>query len=159
VDLADLQSERRYRRYAAYVQAKSANMLFALELAGRLQAAGSTTRSLAAQPGWTRSGLGPGDAAGRLERTVIGLTGALFAHAPERGAQPVLAAAVRDLPGGTYVTRRHLNQLKGAPVARPAERIRVDPAQQAGLWTASEQVTGVAYEALGAGEPLDRGRR
>jgi NAD(P)-dependent dehydrogenase (short-subunit alcohol dehydrogenase family) len=161
VDLDDLQSERDYRRYRAYAQAKSANMLFALELRRRLEESGSDVRSLAAQPGWTRSGLGPGPTAGRVERGVIALTGAVFAHAPEVGVQPILMAALADLPGGTYVTRRHLNALKGAPVAVPPERIRAEPAQQSGLWAASERLTGVVYDfgavsgarARGEGEP------
>ncbi|MGY1609330.1 oxidoreductase [Geodermatophilus sp. SYSU D00700] len=153
IDLADLQSERDYRRYPAYAQAKSANMLFALELHRRLERAGAETRSLAAQPGWTRSGLGPGDTAGRVERALIAVGNALFAHDPEVGAQPILTASLAPLPGGTFVTRRRLNGLKGAPVPVAPDRIPADPEQQSGLWAASEALTGVTFPLSPAGSP------
>lgn len=145
IDLDDLQSARSYRRYPAYAQAKSANMLFALELHRRLRAAGLATASTAAQPGWTRSGLGPGEAAGRLEQAIIAVSNRLFAHDPEVGAQPILTAALADLPSGSYVTRSRLNQLKGAPKVLRPEDVEAVPEQQTGLWTASEQLTGVTY--------------
>ena len=157
VDLDDLQSAHDYRRYPAYVQAKSANMLFALELDRRLRQAGVDLRSVAAQPGWTRSGLGPGDSAGRLERAVIAVTNGLFAHDPEVGAQPVLTAALADLPGGSYVSRKRLNQLKGAPVVLQPQDIDAVPDQQSGLWAASEQLTGVTYD-ISAASPSAGGR-
>lgn len=152
VDLADLQFEQGYRRYRAYTRAKSANMLFALELHRRLVAAGAGVRSLSAQPGWTTSGLGPGDSAGWLERRVIATSNALMAHSPEVGAQPLLMAALSDVPGGTFVTRRHLNGTKGTPEPVAPDRIRVEPGQQEGLWAASERLTGVIYD-LAPGAP------
>src|SRR5215831_13895325 len=50
INLADLQSERSYRRVAAYSQSKLANLLFTYELARRLAGAG-TTIAVAAHPG------------------------------------------------------------------------------------------------------------
>jgi len=51
INFADLQSERRYGRLAAYAQSKLANLMFTYELQRRLAAAGAPTVALAAHPG------------------------------------------------------------------------------------------------------------
>ncbi|MFG3182164.1 SDR family NAD(P)-dependent oxidoreductase [Streptomyces nigra] len=58
LDLSDPNWERRrYRASAAYGQSKLANLLFTLELQGRLTAAGAGVRALAAHPGAATTGL------------------------------------------------------------------------------------------------------
>ncbi len=57
IDFADLQSEDSYDRYAAYAQSKLANVLFAVELHSRLEAAGIDVESVAVHPGWTETNL------------------------------------------------------------------------------------------------------
>ena len=51
INFADLQSERRYGRMAAYAQSKLANLMFTYELQRRLHDAGAPTAALAAHPG------------------------------------------------------------------------------------------------------------
>lgn len=49
---------RKYSAFAAYAEAKVANVLYALELAERLEGTGVTTASI--HPGWARSNFGSG---------------------------------------------------------------------------------------------------
>ena len=57
IDFADLQSQRRYRRMAAYYQSKLANLMFTYELQRRLAAARARAQALAAHPGKARTEL------------------------------------------------------------------------------------------------------
>ena len=57
IDFDDLQSVRRYDKAAAYAQSKLANLLFALDLDGRLTRSGAATISVAAHPGIARTTL------------------------------------------------------------------------------------------------------
>ena len=52
IEFSDLTGERHYSRWRAYAQSKLANLLFAFELARRLEAARSNAASVAAHPGW-----------------------------------------------------------------------------------------------------------
>jgi hypothetical protein len=53
LELDDLDSQRRYRRWQAYSNATLANALFTLELDRRLRAAGAATASVGAHPGYS----------------------------------------------------------------------------------------------------------
>ena len=57
IRLEDLQSERGYSPWRAYNQSKLANALFTLELDRRLRAAGASTLSVGAHPGYSRTEL------------------------------------------------------------------------------------------------------
>ncbi|MFD0475657.1 SDR family NAD(P)-dependent oxidoreductase [Nonomuraea thailandensis] len=64
-DLGNLNAERGYRAAFAYVQAKRANLYFAVELQRRADAAGLRLRSTAVAPGLTRTNVLTGGANGR----------------------------------------------------------------------------------------------
>jgi NAD(P)-dependent dehydrogenase (short-subunit alcohol dehydrogenase family) len=142
IDLADLQSARRYRRAAAYAQSKLANLLFAAELQRRLAAAGAQASSLAAHPGYTRTDLL------RYLPAVMqaGARAARLGQSPEMGALPVLRAATDPAArGGEYYGPRGLTQLAGYPKrVAPSARAR-DAAVAGKLWAESERLTGVGY--------------
>lgn len=57
IDIDDLNSERRYRRWVAYARSKTANLLFVHELARRLAAHGSDVVAAAAHPGYAATNL------------------------------------------------------------------------------------------------------
>ena len=97
----NLQGERRYRALRIYGQSKLANLLFAYELQHRLEAAGSTTRSVAAHPGWARTELQRHAGWIRWLRA-LGLE-ALLSQDAFGGAQPLLRAATDPaVKGGEY---------------------------------------------------------
>jgi retinol dehydrogenase-13 len=63
VHLDDLNYEKReFKRFPAYSEAKVANILYAMELAKRLEGTGVTTASV--HPGWARSNFGRGGGLG-----------------------------------------------------------------------------------------------
>jgi NAD(P)-dependent dehydrogenase (short-subunit alcohol dehydrogenase family) len=145
----DLQARRKYRRWRVYGQAKLANLLFALELQRRAEAASAPLRSLAAHPGYaatnlqTQSGRMRGN---RLDELANVTLNKLVAQTDEQGALPTLYAATMDLPGGTYIGPNGPLEMRGAPtVVRPAAHAR-DEKTAARLWDVSEDLTGVTYD-------------
>ena len=139
----DLQTERRYRRWRAYGQAKLANVLFALELDRLLRAAGSTVSSLAAHPGYAATNL-QSAAPPAFDRAVMKVTNPLFAQTPEMGALPLLYAATRsNLEGGLLIGPDGPGQGRGYPtIVRPARAGRNEETARR-LWPVSEELTGV----------------
>jgi NAD(P)-dependent dehydrogenase (short-subunit alcohol dehydrogenase family) len=139
-----IQSQRRYRRAAAYYQSKLANLMFTYELQRRLEAAQASTQALAAHPGKARTELTrylPGWL--RLEDLVIeqplGQSAAMGALATLR------AAADPGARGGEYYGPGGRGELKGYPrLVISSERARDVEAQQR-LWRESERLTGVSY--------------
>ncbi len=135
--------------WEAYGTSKLANLLFATDLARRLEAAGLPTRSLAAHPGWTRSNLAGSGAAlrgNRVRRKLARLVGTTLGQSAAGGALPVLCAATSSsVRSGQYIGPGRWFGLAGPPrVERPSARAR-DAAAAAALWRASEELTGVTY--------------
>ena len=125
----DLQGERRFRGIRAYNQSKLANVLFTLELAGRLEGSGVTANCV--HPGVVRSELGHES---RLFRAVTGLIGPFLAT-PEEGART--SVHVASAPELEAVTGRFFRNSQEAPLPAHAR----DPAVAAQLWQVSEQLT------------------
>ncbi|GAA4937084.1 NAD(P)-dependent dehydrogenase (short-subunit alcohol dehydrogenase family) [Nonomuraea thailandensis] len=148
-DLGNLNAERGYRAAFAYVQAKRANLYFAVELQRRADAAGLRLRSTAVAPGLTRTNVLTGGANGSRGRLYAALARLLVRVAfrpPLEGAKTSLYAATEpDLPGGSYIVPGGPLQLRGEPVRRTRERAIRDAATAAELWRLSERLTGVGY--------------
>ena len=135
----DLQSERRYRRFASYGQSKLANLLFSAELGRRLGALGADVVSVAAHPGYSAT---------NLQNTVrlFKLFNPLAGQRADRGALPTLyAATATGVQSGDYYGPGGLFELRGLP--RPAKRTAAarDEALALHLWDVSEALTGVTY--------------
>ena len=144
----DLQSERRYNRWIAYGQSKLADLMLALELDRRLQAAGSSVKSLAAHPGYAATNL-QSAAAPAIDRWGMAITNVLVAQNAEMGALPSLYAATEpSLPGGVYVGPGGIGEMRGYPVLVSPSRSALDPEAAARLWRSAEELTGVSF-ALG----------
>ena len=143
IDLDDLNSERRrYSAFGAYCDSKLANILFALELQRRLEAAGSSVRSLAVHPGVVPTA---------LFSRIGGLSGFLsrqFSHLlvtdAERGSLPTLFAATADVAGGSYVGPGGLGHLRGLPSVQQPSSVARDPDLARRLWSLSERLTATA---------------
>ena len=144
IDFDDLQSQRRYRRAAAYYQSKLANLMFTYELQRRLAAAQAQTQAFAAHPGKARTKLIRYLPAWmRWEDLVIeqplGQSAAMGALATLRAAADPAAC------GGEYYGPGGRGELRGHPrLVASSERARDVEAQQR-LWRESERLTGVSY--------------
>jgi NAD(P)-dependent dehydrogenase (short-subunit alcohol dehydrogenase family) len=152
IDFEDLNSARKYSRYAAYGRSKLANLLFTAELERRAVAAGVRVRAYAAHPGYSSTNLQLVGQKG-VTRATMAVSNALFATTPLAGASPTLCAAtLPGLPGGVFVGPRSMGGYRGTPgVAKPHKRAQ-DPAVAARLWEASESATDVHYDFAAAGQ-------
>ena len=144
LDIDDLQLERRYSGWNAYATSKIMLMSFAFELDRRLRARGSSTRSLAAHPGYSISGRTrtvPGvNEPSRFKRFVDTLQ-TPFTQSKEDGAWPIVRAAIDpDADGGAFYGPRCL--MKGAPVVAKPAAVTADPRIASAIWAEAEVATG-----------------
>ncbi len=159
MDFDDLQQQQRegYDSAAQYGRSKLANVLFALELQRRFEAAGVHARSVAAHPGYTATNLqatGVRMAGGGLFHkaadVVMRVLNPIVAMDVEEGALPQIHAAVSDVEGGTYWGPTGFQEMRG-PVGRARINPRGRDAEDARrLWEVSVELTDVDYAPLSA---------
>ncbi len=155
IDFDDLQAERAYQPWHAYEQSKLANAMFVLELDRRLRAAGLDVVSAGAHPGFAATNLqvtGPRSGGAGLMARGMGLATRLFAQPARDGALPVLyAATAPSVQGGEYFGPDGPGEMRGRhPKLVQFSRAAHDEAAAGRLWTVSEELTGVTFEALTA---------
>lgn len=135
---ADLNSEKSYSNLGAYAQSKLANVLFARELARRLEGTGVTANSL--HPGAVRTGITRN--INPVARVFYRLMELLLYKTPESGAQTTIRVAVDpalERVSGKYFSERE--------VTAESARARND-ADARWLWTESERWTKVQADAI-----------
>ncbi|WP_030239524.1 oxidoreductase [Streptomyces sp. NRRL S-455] len=153
IDITDLNSERRYRRWTAYARSKTANLLFTHELARRAAAHGSGLVAVAAHPGYAATNLqtaGPQAEGRRAAERFMRIGNRFFAQSAEAGALPILYAATEPGVPPDSFTGPSFAMWRGAPA--PSWRAPWTLSGPAGerLWAASEELTGVTYGAFKA---------
>lgn len=140
IQFEDLHFTKGYDKKKAYGQTKRACLIFAYELQRRLQKTGTTTLSIAAHPGLTKTNLD------RYFPKLIRPLGGLFLQKQDIGALPVLFAALDpSLKGGEYIGPDGFQEMRGNPkiVSSDEYSHRTDIAER--LWTVSEEMTQVSY--------------
>ncbi|MDR6973732.1 NAD(P)-dependent dehydrogenase (short-subunit alcohol dehydrogenase family) [Streptomyces sp. 3330] len=151
IDPDDLNSERKYRRWIAYGRTKTANLLFTHELARRLAAAGAEVVAAAAHPGYASTNLqtaGPRAEGRAVAERLMALGNRVFAQPAGAGALPTLYAATAPGVRPDSFTGPSLAMWRGAPAPSRRAPWTLDDRAGERLWAASEQLTGVSYEAL-----------
>src|SRR5690348_4281882 len=140
INFGDLQSQRSYRRVAAYSQSKLANLMFTYELHRRLSSAATTTIAVAAHPGLASTQLT------RHTPAIAAFANALISQTAAMGALPTLRAATDPaVLGGQYYGPGRFFGTRGYPTLAHSSGQSHDTASQRRLWTASEQLTGVTF--------------
>jgi len=143
ISLKDLNwKSRPYSAWLAYGQSKLANLLFTRELQRRLDAAGSSVRSLAAHPGYSATNL-QGHTGNRLGTQFWGLGNSLFATSADFGARQTLYAASQDLPGDSFVGPKF--SVRGPTSISPRSPLARDDDTAKGLWELSAQLTDTGF--------------
>jgi NAD(P)-dependent dehydrogenase (short-subunit alcohol dehydrogenase family) len=149
----DLNWQHTYHRWRAYGQSKLANLLYAAELARRLEAAHADVTVAAAHPGYAVTelqGKGPtaqGGLSGRLNGLALDASNQLFGQSAARGALPQLyAATAPDVASGTYWGPTSLGGMRGAPGPARRSRAARSTADASRLWDLTEQLTGVHHD-------------
>jgi NAD(P)-dependent dehydrogenase (short-subunit alcohol dehydrogenase family) len=152
MDFADLQGERRYRKWTAYLQSKLANLLFTFELQRRLSAAKVETIAAASHPGYASTNLqleGARLVGSALRGRLMAAANRVAAQSAEMGALPSLyALTAEDVQGGDLIGPGGPMQMWGYPIKVEPAAIAKDPELAAQLWAVSQRLTGVRYEAL-----------
>lgn len=151
IDMGDLNSERHYRRWAAYARSKTANLLFVHELARRLAAAGSDVVAAAAHPGYAATNLqaaAPKMEGRKVVERVMWLGNRAVAQPATAGALPSLYAATAPGVRPDSFTGPRVLGWQGAPGRSWRAKWTLDDTAGERLWAASEGLTGVRYEAL-----------
>ncbi|MEW2265148.1 oxidoreductase [Streptomyces sp. NPDC047853] len=141
--LDDLMSEKSYRPMGAYAKSKRANIVYALELARR---AGSTVEALVVHPGSAMTNLQQ-HGTGALSRMVTPIAARLLMGSAEGAAWPSLYAATSPYARtGQFIGPAGRDQTSGTPKPARLPPGADDPAEGRRLWTASEQLTGAAFD-------------
>ncbi|UXY27423.1 oxidoreductase [Streptomyces sp. HUAS TT20] len=151
IDIRDLNSERRYRRWIAYARSKTANLLFTHELARRLAATGADVVATAAHPGYAATNLqtaGPRAEGRRGAERLMELANRVFAQPAETGALPTLYAATAPGVRPDSFFGPSFAMWRGAPEPSWRAPWTRDDEAATRLWDASARLTGVYYDAL-----------
>ncbi|MEU4211870.1 oxidoreductase [Streptomyces sp. NPDC026206] len=144
-ELSDVQSTHKYRPMGAYAKSKLANVLFALELQRRADAAGAALTSVAVHPGSSLTGLQRH--AARPVRALAGLVlERAFGQPVDQAALPSLYAATAPgvAPGGFYGPIGRFEG-RGAPGPVELPMPAGDATLADSLWEISETLTHVRY--------------
>jgi NAD(P)-dependent dehydrogenase (short-subunit alcohol dehydrogenase family) len=151
IDIDDLNSGQRYRRWIAYSRSKTANLLFTHELARRLAVAGSDVVAVAAHPGYAATNLqtaGPRAEGRKAVERIMELGNRAVAQSAEAGALPSLyAATAPDVRPDAFIGPSFAMWRGGPAPSRRAPWTLNDAAAER-LWVASEELTGVVYNPL-----------
>lgn len=139
--LEELQSERSYNRWRAYMLSKLCNLLFAFELQRRLRAQGRSVISLGAHPGTALTHLqhaGPAVGGKDLQSRLLAMIYPFVSQSAERGALPLLyALTAPSLQGGEYVGPDGLFGTRGYPTVQQPTAAARDPQVSRSLWDVS----------------------
>ncbi|MBM7772640.1 protochlorophyllide reductase [Actinokineospora baliensis] len=154
-DITDLNFERRrYQAGAAYAQSKLANLVFAVELQRRAEAAGLDLLSVAAHPGLANTELTGNSTRSRVGGPVgrglaaVVRAGTRLVTAPvDRAVLPQLyAATAPEVTGGQYYGPTGPGEMYGqVGLARPRS-LALDPTLGRTLWVRTAELTGVSPE-------------
>ncbi|WP_460788443.1 SDR family NAD(P)-dependent oxidoreductase [Microbacterium lacusdiani] len=142
----DIQSERRYDAWHAYVQSKLVVHALGIEADARLRAADVPVDSVVAHPGYSIGGRTPTvhgvNEPGAWKRLRDRLQP--FAQSKEAGAASLVRALVDpDVRGGEYWGPKL--RTRGAPVRQRPSRWAADPDVRRRVWAECERLTGMEW--------------
>lgn len=150
VDLDDLQFARRaYDPWVSYGQAKTANVLFSVELERRYGPRG--IHAYAVHPGGINTNLGrhltEEMRAALMARVTKSDSGFAWKTIPQGAATSCWAATAPELAGkgGVYCEDCHVAEVDDQSSGGGVRSYALDPASAARLWQVSEELTGISY--------------
>ncbi len=137
---------KNYSPTRAYGQSKLANIMYGLELARRLDAAGSEVISVTAHPGYSNTNLQSTGPTG-LFKMVYKVSNRLMAQGAADGALPeVLAVAGNEAQNGAYYGPTRFGDSRGPVGDSKISDAAMDAEAGARLWTLSEELLGITWD-------------
>ncbi|MEO1488609.1 MAG: SDR family NAD(P)-dependent oxidoreductase, partial [Pseudomonadota bacterium] len=142
LDLGNLMMERGYHPTRSYARSKLANLVFALELHRRLEAAGSKIKSAACHPGYSTTPLFS-KTANPLMRVGQVISSNVLGQNQVKGAWPTtLAAADERAVSGGYYGPTGFFDMRGPVGDSDIDRRALDEGVAKRLWEMSEELVG-----------------
>ena len=142
IDFGDLMMETGYDPTRSYYRSKLANLLFAMELHRRLEAADSRIKSIACHPGYSDTELQFTGPTG-VFKAIYKLTNRIIAQPAELGAYPTaLAAGDPDAVSGGYYGPTGFFDARGPVGDSDVEQRALDADVAERLWEVSEDLVG-----------------
>lgn len=146
INFDDLNAKSSYDPMAVYNQSKLANIMFALELHKRSEAAGWGVASMAAHPGVSRTEILNNAPGNRIVKGVMRTLLGFMSQPASQGALPTLFAATSpSARSGAYYGPDKMNEVRGFPAEAKIPLQATDAQASARLWEVSEQLTGIAF--------------
>ncbi|MDJ0335634.1 oxidoreductase [Salinibacterium sp. G-O1] len=135
-----------YSATKVYSQSKLANLMYGLELARRLEAAGSAVIAVTAHPGYSATNLQSTGPTGIL-KAIYKVTNRLLAQSPTAGALPeVLAVAGNGARNGAYYGPTMFGDARGPVGESHISDAAQDQDAAARLWALSEELLGITWK-------------
>jgi NAD(P)-dependent dehydrogenase (short-subunit alcohol dehydrogenase family) len=145
IDFGNLMMERGYDATRAYSQSKLANLVFAMELHRRLEAAGSRVKSIACHPGYSNTSLQFKGPTG-LFKAMYAVTNKVLAQSAAQGAWPTaLAAADPRAASGGYYGPTGFFDARGPVGDSEVDKRALDEEVAKRLWQVSEERVGESF--------------
>lgn len=150
IHFKDIMLEKGYSPTKAYTQSKLANLLFALELNRKLEAAGSPVSVMACHPGYSNTALQSTGPTGLL-LPFYKVANTVVSQPAEKGAIPtVLCAAGLEARAGGYYGPKGFAETRGRvsdAIVMPRARSKRTAAK---LWNVSEELVGFEWDQISA---------
>jgi NAD(P)-dependent dehydrogenase (short-subunit alcohol dehydrogenase family) len=148
LDIDNLQQfdKDHYNKSLAYKNSKLANLMFSNELANRLKDKGSPIISVAAHPGYTKSGIVNNNSSGLGIFYAIG--NSILAQTAKKGIIPILYACICDVKSGDYYGPSGCCELFGnSPklIIKPANKQLKDKELSKSLWNKTCEITNIKF--------------
>lgn len=149
IHLDNLMLTRNYSPSKAYNQSKLANLMFALALDRRLNAAGSRASCIACHPGFASTHLLQSSAFGIGQIFMKYILKPLMAQSADAGAIPiVLAAAGVEAQRGGFYGPQKAGEMRGPISDASVGKLALDRDVQARLWAESERLVGFEWKPM-----------
>jgi len=146
IQFDDINFEKHYDKKKAYGQSKTACLVFTYELQRRLSAAGYSTLSAAAHPGYSATNLGQNLPA-FMRFLLLPFINTFISQSAADGALPALYAALGDdIQSGDFTGPSGKGERKGPPTKVQSPAWTHEPDLGKRLWDLSEEITGIKYE-------------
>ncbi|MEM7339956.1 MAG: oxidoreductase [Actinomycetota bacterium] len=146
INLADPMFAGEYNPTRVYSHSKLANLMYGLELARRLESAGSNVSCMSAHPGYSATNLQSTGPTG-VFKALYSVTNRLFAQSASAGAVPeVLAAAGNEARNGGYYGPTSWGGARGPVGDARVSDVAQDTEAAAALWTLTEELLGITWD-------------